>query len=248
MVDVECEVCGKKESVGKQRAESYKTCSMECSSIRRKSLTPLNCECTNCGKKFHLKNSSVKRYKRNMGTFCSKICVTAYKKEWFKGENNHQYGLKDPLNSSFKGDVIEKVNNNNMDLRIYVGLEHPYSDKNGRILYHRYMIEQNYEMFDSKFFVEIEGKKYLSKKYDVHHKNGDHNDNDITNLQPMTKSEHTSLHNKEKTIIRGDKGRIIGVFKQGELLGSPITVREGNTKSKSVVWFIPIVRLPFIFP
>lgn len=43
--------------------------------------------------------------------------------------------------------------------------------------------------------------------------------NDINNLIPLTRSEHTSIHNNEKTIIRDVEGRIkTVVFKQGELL------------------------------
>lgn len=43
--------------------------------------------------------------------------------------------------------------------------------------------------------------------------------NDINNLIPLTRSEHTSIHNNEKTIIRDVDGRIkTVVFKQGELL------------------------------
>ncbi len=42
--------------------------------------------------------------------------------------------------------------------------------------------------------------------------------NSIENLIPLTRSEHTTLHNKTKTIIRDNLGRITGVLKQGELL------------------------------
>lgn len=41
----------------------------------------------------------------------------------------------------------------------------------------------------------------------------------FNNLIPLTRSEHTSIHNNEKTIIRDVDGRIkTVVFKQGELL------------------------------
>lgn len=45
------------------------------------------------------------------------------------------------------------------------------------------------------------------------------NYNNIDNLVPLTRSEHTSIHNNEKTIIRDVNGKIkTVVFKQGELL------------------------------
>lgn len=88
---VNCIVCGKEQTIYKNRLNSYKTCSMECSSKYRKSSTINNCKCTNCGKDFHLKESQVKRYNRNMGTFCSMSCSTEYKKEFYLGKNNPNY-------------------------------------------------------------------------------------------------------------------------------------------------------------
>ena len=88
---VKCEICGKEEIVSASRAKNYKTCSHKCSSIRRKSITILNCKCTNCGKNFHLKESQIKRYNRNMGIFCSGKCSTEYKKEYYLGKNNPNY-------------------------------------------------------------------------------------------------------------------------------------------------------------
>lgn len=48
--------------------------------------------------------------------------------------------------------------------------------------------------------------------------NGKRVQSKISNLIPLTMSEHRKLHNSTKEIIRDEKGRIAGVFKQGELL------------------------------
>lgn len=90
-VNVKCSVCGKEEVVCESRSKNYKTCSRDCLSIMIKSKNVLNCECTNCGKKFHLKESAVKRYNRNIGTFCSMKCCTEYKKLYYIGINNPNY-------------------------------------------------------------------------------------------------------------------------------------------------------------
>lgn len=75
MISVTCEICNKTQMVIPSRAKNYKTCSYECSSIRIKNKTVLNSTCTNCKKEFHIKESQVKRYNRNMGIFCStKMC------------------------------------------------------------------------------------------------------------------------------------------------------------------------------
>lgn len=88
---VKCEICNKEEKVSLSRIKNYKTCSHKCSSIRRKNMTPMNCECTNCNKKFHIKKSQIKKYNRNMGIFCSMKCSTEYKKEYYLGKNNPNY-------------------------------------------------------------------------------------------------------------------------------------------------------------
>lgn len=213
---INCKICSKEfVRYGKQALKAV-CCSTKCLGEYNKAKP--NTKCTNCGIDFHIKESQKKRYSRSMGYFCNKKCLTEYRKEWFKGENNHQYNLKGDLNKSFKGKIISKKNNNLIDKRIYVGDTHPYADKNGRILYHRYLVEKNHNLFKDDFFIKIGDYKVLKKKYDVHHIDGNHNNNDINNLSVLTRSEHTTLHNKEKIIIRDNKGRISGVFKSGELL------------------------------
>ena len=109
-VDVECVVCGKKEKVPPSRAKKYKTCSMECLSEYFKA--DYNVECKLCSKPFHLKPSHILKD----GNFCSRECLAKYQSDNFKGENNHQYGLKGPLNSSFKGYITKRNNHKNIDL------------------------------------------------------------------------------------------------------------------------------------
>ena len=137
------------------------------------------------------------------------------------GEGNHQFGLKGKLNSSFKGIEIIRHNHNIDDILVY-DPAHPFADKDGRVKKHRLLVEQNYKLFDKKFFIKEGGRIILKKEYQVHHKDGNHDNNDINNLEVLTRSEHSSIHSKEKEIIRDTQtGRIIGVVKQGELLGNP---------------------------
>lgn len=61
----------------------------------------------------------------------------------------------------------------------------------------------------------------LKPNISVHHLDHNHDNNDINNLIPCTKSEHSKYH--LATIIERDcLGRIVktAVFKQGELLGN----------------------------
>ena len=84
-----CIVCNKEfERFGKQILTA-KTCSRECAGELRKAEP--NTKCTQCGKDFHLKESSKRRYKRNHGYFCSTECVANFRKEKYLGENNPNF-------------------------------------------------------------------------------------------------------------------------------------------------------------
>ena len=206
-----CPICGKEFEVPSWR-QNAKYCSAEC---KNKSLRAENeTTCTQCGKKFHQKKSHKDKYCKNKVYFCSRECFAEYKKTAFAGEGNHQFGLRGKLNASFKSDIIQKKNNRVVDLHIYVG-NHPRANKSGRVLLHKYLVEQNYQLFDKKYFEEINGFVVLKKGIGVHHINGNHNDNRIKNLMPVTKAEHTAIHNKQNEILR-DKtnGRIIGIIKK----------------------------------
>lgn len=217
MVKKICKTCGKEFEVIQCREKTAKYCCKKCAGEAAHGAN--NATCTNCGKPFHMKPTQMDRYKRTMGFFCSIGCSTEYRKVWFRGEGNHQYGLKGNLNSSFKGEEISHRNHNKMDIYVY-DPTHPFANKEGRVVKHRLIVEENHSLFDDRFFETIEGRVVLKKKYSIHHKDGNHDNNDINNLQVVTKSEHTAIHNKEKVIIRDSKGRITGVIKQGELLGN----------------------------
>ena len=170
------------------------------------------------GKHFHLKPYSLNKYKHHC---CSKECINKWKALHYLGEGNHQYGLKGELNASFGGVELVRKNNNLVDIKVY-DPTHPYSDNTGRVLKHRLIVEQNYKLFDQKYFETIGDRVVLKKTSQVHHLNEDHNDNRIENLIPVTKAEHRAIHNMNLIIVRDSaSGRITGVIKQGELLEKP---------------------------
>lgn len=89
-----------------------------------------------------------------------------------------------------------------------------YYENNG----FKYQRIKLHNMFDDKYFNIIDGQYYLKPEVNIHHKDENTLNNNISNLIPLTMSEHRKLHNSTKEIIRDEKGRIAGVFKQGELL------------------------------
>lgn len=165
--------------------------------------------CIVCNNEMNVKPSRISRLKNGKIT-CGLKCSSILRKETMSGENNHQFGLKGNLNASFKGELTIKRNHNNIDLHKYVGLDYPGNNK-GRILYHRFLVQENYKLFDISFFDLTDGKYILKNDLDIHHKDNDHNNNSIGNLEVISRSEHTSLHNRQKAIIRGPKGRIKGI-------------------------------------
>lgn len=229
-----CKNCGK-DIINPTKSTPKGYCSYGCyEKWARFNKTP-NCECSVCGRKMYMKPSRLKRVTH--GITCSIECASQLKSEYMSGTGNHQFGLKGELNASFKNEELHQNNNGFIDIMVYVK-NHPFSNKNGRVKKHRLIVEQNYQLFDLNYFIEIEGKYYLKPEIDIHHKDFNHDNNDISNLIPLTRSEHTSIHNKEKEIIRDSLGRIAGVIKREELLENPevdnqqpsleLTIKEGS--------------------
>lgn len=207
-----CEICGIEFKVIRSRNKTAKYCSIECQNKALRGED--NCICTQCGKPFHMKQSRQKRYERNLGLFCSRECLSKYKEAAYSGSGNHQYGLKGPLNASFIDDILLLKNHKLIERMVYCP-SHPFCSKSGRVKEHRLVVEQNYQLFDIKYFVKINDSYYLPPKITVHHIDGNHNNNEISNLMPCTISEHRMIHEKMK------KDNKTAVLKQGELLESP---------------------------
>ena len=202
-----CEICGKEFEVPHWRKDTARFCSTECQRASLKSKS--NLVCPICGKSFHRKPSHIAKSKNPSMLTCSKDCDREIRRIRMSGVNNHQYGLKGDLNSSFKGDEIFKRNHNCIEIRVYMP-KHPFADKEGRVLKHRLVVEKNRHLFEPKFFFNINGYIALKNEYEVHHIDGNHSNNEVSNLQILTKSEHRSEHNKRRNQKRDNlTGRFI---------------------------------------
>lgn len=244
MVTKICECCGKEYKVKPCRANKTHYCSKQCASKGLQGEN--NVVCDECGKAFHMKPYQIKHYKRSLGIFCSYECVYKAKAKKYKGAGNHQYGLKGKLNASFTTEETLQRNHKNIDVMVYCP-DHPYASKSGRVKKHRLIVEENYTLFDSKYFESINGRIVLKRSSLVHHLDGNHDNNVITNLIPCTAAEHMQYH---PSIIteRDEKGRIVkttAVLKRGELLESPEVdnqqpsidrnINEGSTTNSRVL-------------
>ncbi|NFH00751.1 hypothetical protein FC831_10570 [Clostridium botulinum] len=163
-------------------------CSKSCEGNFKK-LQNLNIECPVCGIRFHLKPSQVNKSKVH---YCSRNCQNIAKSIYMKGEGNHQYGLKGNKNSSWK--IDEKTT--------YYGyrkircLNHPFKDCDGFVFEHRLLAEK-YLLID-EYTIIINGKRYLSPEFVVHHIDENKLNNNINNLKIMTPQSHMKLHKNYK--------------------------------------------------
>lgn len=108
------------------------------------------------------------------------------------GVKNHQFGLKGELNASFKSDF--KISNYGYLMQRC--LNHPFRDCDGFVRVHRMIAEKH--LLNDFNSVEVDGAKYLSAKFDVHHLDGNKLNNELSNLIILTRSEHASLHAKQR--------------------------------------------------
>jgi len=207
MIKKVCAMCGAEFEVPHWRMNKAKYCSTACQNQALHATA--NVVCGTCGKVFHLKKSAMERYPRTMGFFCSKKCASIARVDFMTGNKNHQFNLKGEKNDSFKGNEINKLNNQVVDIMVYTP-DRPDANKSGRIPKHRLVVEQNYMLFPQECFDIIGDFHVLKREYMVHHKDGNHNNNDVNNLAIVTKSEHTSIHNRMRNMERDKKtGRFI---------------------------------------
>ena len=205
-----CKTCGKEFKIPSWYGKG-EYCSRNCADLGKIVKHLPNVVCEYCGKEFYKKPSQLLKDKHHC---CSKECMGNFRSFIYSGEHNPNYNNR-------KERVIYYIHGHKYyDIHV---TNHPFSHKVHNIgeyyKEHRYVVEQNYSLFDEKYFVIIDGIHYLRQDVDVHHKNEITTDNRIENLQPMFRGEHISEHNKSKIFIRDtNTGKITGVIKQGELL------------------------------
>ena len=196
-----CKECNKEYEHNHYSYPGY--CSYKCYERYIKYHKEPNCTCPVCGTHFYIKPYRIRKTVHQV--CCSKECNNKYRSQWFSGVGNHQYGLVGKLNSSFKSDKRISV----YGYVLVYSPNHPFRNIDDHVFEHRLVIEKNADSFDDKYFIVVEGKKYLRREYNVHHINENKADNRLENLSIMTKSEHRILHNRMRPRVRNEYGRFI---------------------------------------
>lgn len=105
-----------------------------------------------------------------------------------RGAANPMYGRRA---ANFKGRTIGA----NGYILIHAP-EHPHANANRKVQEHRLLLEAHLRETSPEHpsLVEIDGELYISRDWDVHHRNDVKDDNRIENLEAMTGAEHRRRH------------------------------------------------------
>lgn len=197
---LKCANCGKDVPIyhKKRLSQKYVCCDRKCLSEYKKKQNPNYINCPICGELFYVKPSA-----QTGNNCCSYKCSSKLRKILCLGENNPNFGNKGSLNPIWKSD--ERIS--------YYGykcirrIEHPFRDSQDFVFEHRLVAEQY--LLNEKNSILINGQRYLSNNFVVHHIDFNKLNNDATNLCVMPKTLHTAFHNSLYIINRDEHGRII---------------------------------------
>ena len=145
-----------------------------------------NYKCVICGKDMYVRPNQLLKSK-GWGFSCSKECGKINRSKHTVGISNHQYGIKGEKNASFKGDT--KISRYGYVLKY--NPNHKRANHAGYVWEHLLVMEKHI-CRELKYF----GNKHKDNEV-CHHIDRNKKNNDISNLQLMTESEHTKLHIKE---------------------------------------------------
>ena len=132
--------------------------------------------CLICTKQFTTYPSKIKLGK---GKYCSKACQ--FESQKGKQVSPHTQFKKGVKPHNYKGYRFVKSRKNGRTYKLIHKPDHPYATKAGYVREHRLVMEKHIG-------------RYLTKDEVVHHIDENTTNNDISNLQLMTPSDHSKHH------------------------------------------------------
>lgn len=182
----QCEICGSEFKVPPSRAETATCCSIKCASARRNPLLRKErvvLACLQCGADYEVHACHAHRRK-----FCSIACREASPSRYL---NKREQNLREKNPMWVGGEVMHSAG-----YRYVYAPHHPFAS-NGYVFEHRLVMEEwlRRESPASPFLIHLGNQLYLSPDFVVHHRDENKLRNEIDNLECLTPSEHSSLHN-----------------------------------------------------
>lgn len=184
-----CDCCGKDFVCEHLERLNHKHhfCSKQCEGQYKKEHNPNYFPCPICGTlvyvKPHLQNNAHPHC-------CSMECLRKLRAEIYLGENNPNYGNRGSKNPIWKSDT--KVSPYGYILVRCP--DHPFANCDGFVFEHR-LVAEKYLLTEENSVI-VDGTRYLSPKYDVHHIDFNRQNNDVSNLLVITKGDHMKLHHQ----------------------------------------------------
>ena len=197
-VDLKCKCCGKafKAYESSKRLYCSKTCATTKNWEKRERARKVKLVCLSCGKEFEL-NACETRVKENKVHYCSAKCRDEARKAGriiaCKQCGKQFYSTRNDFCSR---KCARDYRSENMEHKTYmekgylVKYENGYNKK-GNVKLHRAVMEEKL------------GRRLNSDEV-VHHKDGNKLNNDISNLEVMSRGDHSRFHRK-KDIENGKK-------------------------------------------
>lgn len=191
IVEQICKHCGKpfKAYESSRRIYCSKTCAITENWNKRERAPKVKIVCRNCGKEFEL-NASETRVKKGEVHYCSAKCRDEGRKTGkvisCKQCGKQFYSIRNEFCSQ---KCARAYRSDHIDHKIYkengylVKYENGYNKK-GNVKIHRAIMEEKL------------GRR-LSPDEIVHHKDGNRLNNDISNLEVMSRGDHSRLHRKQ---------------------------------------------------
>lgn len=169
------------------RQRKHVFCCTACAGKYNSEHNPNYVFCEVCGKRMYLKPY---QRKRQQHWCCSMECMGKLRKTIYKGENNPNYNNRGKDNPIWKSD--SKISSYGYILIRQP--DHPFKNCDDFVFEHR-LVAEKYLLNDENSVI-VDGKKYLSPDYIVHHKDHNRQNNTPDNLAVMTLAEHSRLHTK----------------------------------------------------
>lgn len=113
-----------------------------------------------------------------------------YRQSAYLGENNPNYGNVGSKNPLWQSD--EKISP--YGYKLIRVIDHPFKNCDGFMFEHR-LIAEKYLLNDYNS-IEINGNKYLSPEFQVHHLDFNRLNNDVNNLCVIHKTMHAKFHSQ----------------------------------------------------